>query len=93
VIISGTDEPIWMNFNFKKMCPLCEVLGKVDRGLTTGAILVEGNRVHFFLSLCHASDRVLPALLHMRFRRQKIGFRIGSDRFVAEFEFSTPYGG
>ena len=67
------------------------VLEKFDRGPTTGAILGELNRVPFFLSLGHASDRVLPALLHVRFRRQKIiGFRIGSNRFVAESEFSIP---
>ena len=68
------------------------MLGKFDRGPSPGAILGEGNVFPFFVSLCHISDRVLPALLHMRFRRQKIRLRIGSDRFVEEFEFSTPWG-
>jgi hypothetical protein len=60
------------------------VLGKIVRGPTTGAILGEGNLVSF-CALCHASVRILPALLHV--------FHIGSNRFVAEFEFFDPYGG
>ena len=31
-----------------KLCPLCEVLGKFDRGPATGVILDKGNRVYFF---------------------------------------------